>query len=193
MSEKLTVNKETISSDLLEKAGDKQREVLQKKFEQEQTPERGDAERIEDNARHEALELATSKEKEQPIESTKNNTGEKIRSNKPTKHELDKSFKQTMSHIQKDMKPASRTFSKVIHNPIIDKASDVIGGTIARPNLILAGATGTIVLGSLIYFIAKFYGYTLSGTEAIAAFVFGWLIGAIIEFARVGLANKRPS
>ena len=191
MSEKLTVNKETINSDLLEKAGDKQREALQKKIEQEQTPERGDAERIENNARHEALELATSKEKEQPIESTKDNTGEKIRSNKPTKHELDKSFKQTMNHIQKDMKPANRTFSKVIHNPVIDKASDVIGGTIARPNLILAGATGTIVLGSLIYFIAKFYGYTLSGTEAIATFIFGWLIGAIIEFARVGLANKR--
>ena len=192
MSEKLTTNQEIGNADLLEKAGNKQRETLQEQFEQEQTPE-VDAERLENSARHEALELATSKEKEQSAEPAKNTANEKIRSDRPTKHELDKSFKQTMNHIQKDMKPVNRAFSKVIHNPVVDKASDIVGGTIARPNLILAGATGTIVLGSLIYLIAKFYGYTLSGAEAIAAFVLGWLIGAIVEFARVGLVNKRSS
>ncbi len=89
------------------------------------------------------------------------------------------------------MKPASKVFSKVIHNPIIDKVSTATEKTIARPNLVLAGALGTIILCGIIYFVAKTYAYPLSGSEAIATFIVGWVIGAIIEYMRVGFFNQR--
>ena len=88
------------------------------------------------------------------------------------------------------MKPASRVFSKVIHNKAIEKTSEITANTIARPNLIIAGGLSTLILCSTVYLIAKQYGYTLSGFEAIGTFILGWAIGAIIEFARVGFINQ---
>ena len=96
-----------------------------------------------------------------------------------------------MANIQKDMKPASRAFSKVIHNKVVEKTSDVVASTVARPNLIIAGGLGTLILCSAVYLIAKQYGYVLSGFEAIGTFILGWVIGAIIEFARVGFINQK--
>lgn len=154
----------------------------------EKNAEKTTAENLE-NARHEALELAQEKEVEQaPAESS---SKEVERPEKPIKRDLDASFNQTMTHIRKDMSPASRTFSKVIHNPVVDKTSEFVGNTVARPNLILAGAIGTLIIGTSIYLVAKNYGYVLSGFEAIGASVLGWAVGAIIEFARVGLKNKK--
>lgn len=141
-----------------------------------------------ESTRNEALEQAQSKE-EQPEE-----TAEKPPITAPTeitKKDLDIRFNRTMDHIQKDMSPASRTFSKIIHHPVVDKTSEVIGNTVARPNLILAGGIGTLTVGLAVYLIAKNYGYTLSGFESIGSFILGWSVGAIIEFARVGFKNKR--
>jgi len=143
-----------------------------------------------ESARHEALELAEKTEKEKKKKDDKAEKIETKRTSKPTKEELDRSFKKTMKHIQKDMSPASRTFSKIIHNPVVEKTSEVLGKTVARPNLILAGALGTIVICSVVYLIAKKYGYVLSGSEAMITFVLGWIVGAIIEFARVGITNR---
>ena len=189
MSEKLNIHSETNKdAELLEQAGNERREALTEHLEHEQqSPEQ--AQHEQDVARHEALELATSQESEQEPEQAP--VSEKPRATKPTKHELDANFKQTMTHIRKDMKPASRAFSKVIHNPVVEKVSAVAGSTVARPNLILAGALGTIILCSIIYFVAKTYAYPLSGSEAIATFIIGWVIGAIIEYARVGFLNRQ--
>ena len=95
-----------------------------------------------------------------------------------------------MKKMQSELSPASRTFSKVIHNPAVEKASEAIGSTVARPNLIIAGALGAIA-SVIIYFVARHYGYVLSGSETIILFGCGWIIGAIIEYARVGFLNKR--
>lgn len=109
----------------------------------------------------------------------------------PTRQNLDKSFNKTMTTIRKDMSRTSQAFSKVIHNPVVEKTSQAVGNTVARPNLIIAGALGTLILCSIIYIISKRYGYVLSGFEAIGTFVLGWAIGAIVEFIRVGLLNKK--
>ena len=59
--------------------------------------------------------------------------------------------------MQSELSPASRTFSKVIHNPAVEKTSEVIGSTVARPNLIIAGALGAIA-SVIVYFISRRYG-----------------------------------
>ena len=159
-------------------------ELLERK-----SPEKLSNDREIESAKHEAMEIAKAQKVEKATPSPAKTERNKQPS-KPTKAELDASFTRAMATIQEDMSPASRTFSKIIHNPAVDKISNVAGNTIARPNLILAGALGTLILCTAIYFIAKFYGYSLSGSEAIATFFLGWLIGAIVEFARVGMLQK---
>ena len=138
-----------------------------------------------DDARHEALEQAEARQTAETGKPAASETPRQI-----TKADRTDSYRKTMKKMQSELPPASRTFSKVIHNPAVEKASEAIGSTIARPNLIIAGALGAIA-SVIIYFVARHYGYVLSGSETIILFGCGWVIGAIIEYARVGFLNKR--
>ncbi|XMT17170.1 hypothetical protein QTN79_00695 [Candidatus Saccharibacteria bacterium oral taxon 488] len=138
-----------------------------------------------DDARHEALEQAEARQTAETEKLAAPETPRQI-----TKADRTDSYRKTMKKMQSELSPASRTFSKVIHNPAVEKASEAIGGTVARPNLIIAGALGAIS-SVVVYFIARHYGYVLSGSETIILFGCGWVIGAIIEYARVGFLNKR--
>lgn len=112
---------------------------------------------------------------------------------KVTKQEKDVEYKKTLKEIRSQMSAPSRAFSKVIHNPAVEKTSDVIGSTIARPNAIVAGSTTALVLVSAVYIIAKTYGYPMSGFETIGAFIIGWMIGLIYDYVRVTASGgKRP-
>lgn len=191
MSERLQSNKEEFSDNAVELEGAnlENRERISEELAEkaEKSPDRKNEQK---QALHEALDRAETKnnKEEQP-------TVERPPADEPIKtlsqKNLDIRFNQTLEHVRKDMKPASRAFSKVIHNPVIDKTSEVIGRTVARPNLILAGGIGTLTLGLAIYLVAKHYGYVLSGFESIGSFVIGWAIGIIIEFIRVGFKNRR--
>lgn len=108
-----------------------------------------------------------------------------------TKAHRKESFQKTMSAIQSQMSSPSRAFSKIIHNPAVEKVSDAAGRTIARPNAILAGSLAAFVLTLGIYLVARSRGYPLSGAETIAAFVLGWAIGLIIDYARVAYQGGR--
>jgi hypothetical protein len=97
-----------------------------------------------------------------------------------------------MDHIQVKMKAPSRAFSKVIHNPTVEKISDVAGNTIAKPNAILFGGLFAFlgVLG--LYALARHIGFSLSGFETIAMFIVGWLVGILVDFFRTMITGKRP-
>lgn len=107
------------------------------------------------------------------------------------KTERKAAYKRTMKRIRSEMSPSQRVFSKVIHNPVIDKASSVMGNTVARPNAILAGSFSAFILVTLVYVIAKNYGYPLSGFETIAAFIIGWISGTLFDFMRTMITGKR--
>ena len=138
-----------------------------------------------DEAHREALEQAETSQTAEIAKPAASETPRQI-----TKADRTASYQKTMKKMQSELPPASRTFSKVIHNPAVEKASEAIGSTVARPNLIIAGALGAIA-SVIIYFVARHYGYVLSGSETIILFGCGWVIGAIIEYARVGFLNKR--
>lgn len=138
-----------------------------------------------DEAHREALEQAEASQTAETEKPAAPETPRQI-----TKADRTDSYRKTMKKMQSELSPASRTFSKVIHNPAVEKASEAIGSTVARPNLIIAGALGAIS-SVVVYFIARHYGYVLSGSETIILFGCGWVIGAIIEYARVGFLNKR--
>jgi hypothetical protein len=146
-----------------------------------------DAEQTAERARVEALETAISVEA----------GGGETKKTAPTrrgpigKKQRTASYKRTMKQVQSELSPTSRTFSKIIHNKFIEKTSDVVGNTVARPNAILAGAVSAFVLTLVIYVTAKIIGYKLSGFESIAAFIVGWVIGIIYDYLRLLITGKK--
>lgn len=168
-------------------AGERSQELL-KNIEKsvEQSPDQ-QAERVE-GARKEAKEVFSKEAGKE-----KRGGGEPTFSavQHATKKQREHSYKQTMKHIQSEMSSSSRTFSKFIHNNVVEKSSDAIGSTLARPNAILAGSLTALVLVSGIYILAKVFGYRLSGFETIAAFTLGWALGLIYDYLRFTALGRR--
>lgn len=108
-----------------------------------------------------------------------------------TKKQREASYKHTMQHIQSEMSSPARAFSKFIHNNVVEKSSEAISNTIARPNAILAGSLTALVLVSGVYVTAKLFGYRLSGFETIGAFTLGWAIGLIYDYVRFMALGRR--
>lgn len=101
------------------------------------------------------------------------------------------SYVATMMQARSHMNGFSRVFSKIIHYRPIELLSDVLGATIARPMAILCGGIVAFAISLLAYAVAKYYGYSLSGTETIAGFVLGWCIGIIIDYTHLLIRGKR--
>lgn len=150
-------------------------------------------ERSEAKARHEALEKAVSVEAGSAEKKRKE--GSKAPANRRhgvvSKKERANSYKKHMETIQSELPPVQRAFSKVIHNPAVEKASEVIGSTVARPNAVLAGAIVAFFAVLGVYLVAKHFGYALSGFETIGAFIAGWIIGMLYDFFRVIFTGKK--
>lgn len=108
-----------------------------------------------------------------------------------TKKQRESNYKHTMKHIQSEMSAPARTFSKIIHNNVIEKGSEAVGSTIARPNAVLAGSLTALVLVSGVYILAKIFGYRLSGFETIGAFALGWALGLIYDYVRFMALGRR--
>jgi hypothetical protein len=100
-------------------------------------------------------------------------------------------FNSEMAKVRAELPPVQRGFSKVIHNPAVEKTSEVVGSTIARPNAVLAGAVVAFFAVLAVYLIAKHYGYPLSGFETIGAFIVGWILGILYDFFRVMITGKK--
>jgi cobalamin biosynthesis Mg chelatase CobN len=188
MAERLTniPEREQPNAEALDKARQERSAELERSRERaaEKAPERS----IEQSVA-EAKEAAAKAEKkaEKPVVSV-----EKRRDTPAQRRAKAKaSYKKTMKETQDHMKPAQRTFSKVIHNPAVEKTSEAIGSTVARPNAILFGSLFAFLLTLGMYLIAKYYGYPLSGFETIAAFILGWAVGLLFDYLRVMITGKR--
>ena len=110
-----------------------------------------------------------------------------------TKRQRSDSYAATMRQIQSEMNASSRAFSKLIHNPSVEKLSDAVGSSLARPNAVLAGSMAATFLTLIVFLIAKQYGYRLSGFETIGTFFVGWALGLIYDYSRVMLSGRRSS
>lgn len=140
------------------------------------------------SARREALEQASKVEREQRRETKETSPAE--RRGPLTKRERDASFDTTMREVRSQMSGPSRAFSGFIHNKTVEKVSDAAGSTVARPNAIAAGSICAFLFTVIIYLIARYNGYPLSGTETIASFVFGWILGLIFDYVRVLVVGR---
>lgn len=166
-------------------------DALERKAEQleRKSPERS-VDNAKEDAKREALEQATSREQEKKIEARPKDNPERQRDRIASKAERKQAYTTIMTDARSQMSAPSRVFSKLIHNPAVEKTSEVIGSTVARPNAILAGSVSAFIIVLGVYLIAHFFGYPLSGSETIIAFVLGWIAGIVYDFLRVMITGK---
>jgi hypothetical protein len=143
-----------------------------------------------DSARHEVENAAVHEIEPAPHEAAQE-TSRAERRGPASKRERAASYDRTMQEVRSQMSAPSRTFSAIIHNPVVEKTSDVVGNTIARPNAILSGALFAFIFTLAIYLMARFNGYPLSGTESIASFAGGWILGIIFDYFRLLIVGKQ--
>lgn len=177
----------TSSPEELEAINLERREALRDKLERAEAKH---ATEVKDSTR-EALEKARSSAKEKQKEQRGISPAE--RRGPISKKQREASFHSHMHHIQADMSPSSRAFSKLIHNKVIEKTSDAIGATVARPNALLAASIFAFLTVTVLYLIAKNYGYALSGFETIGAGILGWILGLVYDYCRVLISGKTNS
>ena len=190
MSEKLQPNGEHSNAERLAENSGELHEKLQERREKELSHE-NDAERSAEKARQDIERIEKQNEKEDKVAEL--SPAEKRKAHMPSRNNFspDLSFKKTMTSIQSKMPVLSRAFSKFIHVKPIEKASEVAGNTVARPNALLSGAIFAFLFTIVIYLWAKNAGYPLSGFETIGAFIIGYLVGIIVDFVRIMITGKQ--
>lgn len=100
-----------------------------------------------------------------------------------TKADKAQAFDAVMYHVHQSMSKPEQAFSSFIHRPVVEKTSEVLGKTVARPSGI-AGATIAAFIGLLsIYSVARFAGFELSGSEMPLLLVGGFGVGILVEWA----------
>lgn len=171
--------------------GHEQTEALRQKHEKAGELSLENGEKSSERARTEALENAISIEKKSLGKETAHAPSPAARRGAINKRDLDANYKRTMKQVQSELSTPSRAFSKVIHVKAIEKTSEALESTIARPNAILAGAFFAFIFTLAIYLVAKHFGYRLSGFETIGGFIIGWLFGILFDYFKVMITGKR--
>ena len=90
-------------------------------------------------------------------------------------------YKRVLKKTQSQLSTPEKTLSKVIHNPIVEKTSDVAAKTVARPSGILFGGIGAFIGTLILLYISKRSGFTYNYLVFVLLFIACYILGVIIE------------
>ena len=93
----------------------------------------------------------------------------------------DMAYTRTMIRVRKQLTLPSKLFSKAVHSPILDRSSEFVGKTVARPSAMFGGALTAFIGASILLWAVKHYGYEYNYLVALLLFVVGAILGVIIE------------
>lgn len=98
-----------------------------------------------------------------------------------TKHIKDSRYQETLQAVRHHLTPTQKVFSRFIHQPTIETASEIGSKTIARPSGLLGGSLLSL-LGSLtIVIIARRVGFSVPNSMFAILFIIGFGLGIVIE------------
>lgn len=100
-----------------------------------------------------------------------------------------RTFTNVMRSTRRKLSPVDRTFSRVIHNDAVDRASEVGAQTIARPPAILLGALVSLVGSVVVLVIARRSGFEVPPMLFVFLFIGGYLTGLMLDILVRGLAK----
>ncbi len=188
MSEKGSIEKLTPKLEVAEIARDQAEKLRKIESSVEKSPETSSAEKAHEARKETESIFAKESSKEARTGGEPTVSATAIR--RITKREKQRAYRQTLIRAQSEMSAPARAFSKIIHAPVVEKASDIVGGTAARPNALLLGSVVALIFLSVLYGLGRTYGYHLSGFEMIGAYIVGWIIGLFIDYVHI-LATGR--
>lgn len=97
----------------------------------------------------------------------------------------------TLARVQKQLRPAERTFSKVIHAKPIDKMSNVSEKTVARPYGILGGAIVAFIGSLFSTYLSRQFGLEYNLVLFLMLFTAGYIVTTLLEgIARLVFRSK---
>ncbi len=138
----------------------------------------------------EQAEMARQKIEQQPEPGAKSSESEHSAPHHPTRFDKTASYEETMRSLRRRMSPAGQTFSRIIHTPVIEKTSDIAAKTVFRPSATLGATMTALIVGGATYFTARYYGFSLSGSEFILSLLVGGIIGLAVEFGSKLIRKK---
>ena len=172
-------------------------ENIPRAHEQEKQPHHHDsAEHTRQHATHEKEHATYEHERRAMLEQAHKTIEQEAVSNKELpvegNHEVPKqlfvnqelkaiSFQRILSRTRKQLSKPERSFSKIVHQPVIDSISRVSEKTIARPSGLLAGGICALIGSSIMLYMAKHYGFRYNLFVFLALFIAGFFIGLLLE------------
>jgi len=90
-------------------------------------------------------------------------------------------YKKQIKIAQSHLPAPARVFSKIIHNPAIEKLSDATAKTLFRPSALVGGALFGLIFGIAIYTAAQYFGYIMPNWTLMILLVVGALLGVFLE------------
>lgn len=99
-------------------------------------------------------------------------------------------YTQVLQKVRSRLSPAERTFSKVIHQPVIDAVSEISGKTLARPSAILGGGITALIGSGAILYMSKHYGFEYNFFVYILFLIVGFGAGITLEMLINGVRSK---
>ena len=119
---------------------------------------------------------------EQPQQDTYLGTQKQVKEN---------AYRQTLRATQRKLPKASRRFSKLVHNDVVNAVSEAGAKTVARPSGLLGGSMFAF-FGSVIFlYYAKHYGFRYNYLVLFILFALGFIAGAIIELLIWAVYSRR--
>ncbi|HEY1064213.1 MAG TPA: hypothetical protein VGE30_02850, partial [Candidatus Saccharimonadales bacterium] len=100
-------------------------------------------------------------------------------------------MRRNLSHVQSRLKPAEKSFSKVIHQPLVRRVSESAAKTVTRPSGMLGGGI-LAFFGSVLYLVLSHrIGFTYNYAMFLCFFVGGFLLGVTLEYVAHWLRRVR--
>ncbi len=168
------------NSEKLDEAVAEQREIIRDRIEREGLESAKNPEDKAD-AHKAASELADKADKKKETEIKVHAEKHNYRG-APSKKQLRESFDNQMKAVRDELGLGGKITSKIIHSPFIEAVSNFVSSTLARPNALLSGSITAFIAVTVLYILAKHYGFQLSGFETIGAFILGWIVGTFYDY-----------
>ena len=133
-----------------------------------------------------SLERLRSKVEEEAVSGREKSVGENAADKKEPTMRLDKAtkddtYRKTIKKVQHKLPRMQRSFSKFVHQPVVEAVSEVGSKTVARPPALLASGIFAFVGTSAIVWVSRYYGFRYNFFVYVAFLVGGFIAGLLFE------------
>lgn len=101
-------------------------------------------------------------------------------------------YQNTLKQVRGQLPKSQQKFSSFVHQPAVERISEVSAKTIARPSGILGGASFALLGSFIVLSIAHHIGFEVPNTIFIALFILGFAAGIISEVLISFISRLRP-